>query len=389
MSNSNWLLPDYLHDILPPEAARLEALRSSVLELFCRSGYELVIPPMLEFTESLFCGKSPQLEAKTFKVVDQLSGRTMGLRADMTAQVTRIDAHLLNRTGVVRLCYCGPVLQTHPGTHTDERELLQIGAEIYGYSGYEADLQIIRLAMDTLRICGVKQPRLDLNHPAITRALISQHSALQTNEQEIITCLKQKDLPALAELLAELDDTIPGEITQALLDLPGMYGSVDVISQARQQLPQLPEIHKALDDLQTVADCFDNVSVDLADVSGLNFHSGIRFAIYALGWPEILLRGGRYDDMSLSFGRSRPATGFSLDLRKVLKQMPKAEPHRAILAPCDSDPALAVEIARLREEGEIVVESLPGAELSSALKFDRELYAHGASWLVRNRSHKA
>src|SRR5699024_2259961 len=256
-------------------------------------------------------GQRSDLPKKTAKVVDQLSGRTMGIRPDITPQLSRIDAHLLNRSGVTRLCYCGVVFHSVPNDLIGDRELVQIGAEIYGYGGVEADLQIIGLAYQTLQTACVNDAKLDLNHPGIMRALVALHPALEAEVDKLNGLVREKAITSLKAFLAELDG-VPAEIQDALMILPNLYGDIDILDRARDVLPKLPEIQVALDELELVAKRFPGASVDLADVSGYDYHTGISFALYAEGWHNALVRGGRYDKVAESYGRERPATGFSL-----------------------------------------------------------------------------
>lgn len=385
MTTSNWLLPEHLSDILPAEARRIEELRRAMLDLYRHCGFELVAPPLVEYIDSLLVGNSHDLSLQTNKLVDQLSGRTMGVRADMTSQVARIDAHLLNREGVARLCYCGSVLHARPSGLLADRELLQIGAEIYGYSGYEADLQIIELALESLALAGVKNPSLDLNHPGVSRALI-EAAGLQDQADSVLSLLKEKDVPGLRQLLAATSG-VPGDIAAALIRLPALYGDASVLAQAASALPDLPGIRAALQALGALVDTLDfsTVGIDLADVKGYDYHSGVSFAIFVPGWPDAIVRGGRYDNAGASFGRARAATGFSLDLRKVSAGLAPAEPSRAIRAPWGADPALVATVRQLRQEGNVVVQIFPGTTQSiDEFVFDRELVCDNGQWVLKS-----
>ncbi len=383
---TKWLLPESLADILPAEARRIEELRRKLLDLYRVYGFELVMPPLVEYLESLLTGHGHDLTLRTNKLVDQLSGRTLGLRADMTPQVARIDAHLLNREGVTRLCYCGSVLHTRPMGLLSDRELLQIGAEIFGHAGVEADIQVIELALESVRLSGVNAPRLDLNHPGVLRAIIEADPALADISEDIADLLATKDIPGLHALGASIVGPRPGSL-KALIDLAGLYGGADILQRARDVLPPLPAVAQALDDLQLMAGFLSayDVSFDLADVrSGYGYHSGIVFAIYADGWHDTLVRGGRYDGVGTAFGRARPATGFSLDLRALSRGLPPAVPAKAVRAPWGCDPSLSAALRDLRSEGVIVVQILPGREQSlDEFVFDRELVQVGNEWKVR------
>jgi len=309
-----WLLPEYVEDILPAEAMRIEKLRRKILDLFFRRGYELVMPPLLEYMDSLLTGTGHDLELRTFKVVDQLSGRTMGLRADITPQVARIDAHLLNRKGVTRLCYCGSVLHTRPAAPGATREPIQIGAEMYGNSGPQSDLEIQRLLCDALKLAGMKDVRLDVGHVDVFRSIAQAANVGAELEGQLFEALQKKDLPALRELSKDLDP----KTREALLLLPQLYGGDEVLDDAEKKLPRLPALRKALRTLRSLADaCPVPVSFDLAELRGYHYHSGVVFDAYCKGVTGPVARGGRYDEVGKAFGRARPATGFSIDLRSV------------------------------------------------------------------------
>ena len=381
----NWLLPESLADVLPAEARRIEELRRELLDLYRTYGFELVAPPLVEYIDSLLSGTGSDLDLRTCKLVDQLSGRTLGVRADMTPQVTRIDAHLLNRAGVTRLCYCGNVLHARPSDLLSSRELLQIGAEIYGHAGFEADLEIIQLVLETVAIAGVRNPRLDLCHSGVLRAILKSDPAAAELAQDAIRLMRDKDVPGLGEIVARAPGIRP-ETLKALQLLPTLYGGPEVLKVARRDLPALPGVAEALDALQAVVDAMPNVSfsVDLADVGGYAYHTGVKFALYAEGWHDALVSGGRYDDVSRAFGRARPATGFSLDLRKLAAGLPPAERARAVRAPWGQAPALTEAVRRLRRSGEIVVQVLPGHEQDQdEFVCDRELALQDGVWTVK------
>ena len=377
-----WLLPEHIEDVLPNEARAIEGLRRAILDLFEAHGYELVAPPLLEYLESLLSGTGRDLDLATFKLVDRLSGRLLGVRADHTPQVARIDAHLLNRQGVTRLCYCGSVLHTVPSGMTKMREPLQIGAELYGHAGIEADLEILRLMIASLRMAGIEGLHVDLGHPNIYRALASGLGLEPEAAEALFHAVQQKDAPAAAEIAG------PGsEAADALVALTTLNGGLDVIGRARQALPRNPAIGAALDVLEQLATrCAEpgvDVSVDLAELGGFNYESGLAFAAFTRGSPDAIARGGRYDEVGASFGRARPATGFTMDLRQLAALAPAPPKRRAILAPADADPALAAEVARLRAAGEVVVVELPGHEASRAeLACDRMLSKKDGKWHV-------
>lgn len=383
---STWLLPESLADVLPAEARRIEELRRELLDLYRTYGFELVAPPLVEYLDSLLSEKGSDLALRTCKLVDQLSGRTLGLRADITPQIARIDAHLLNREGVTRLCYCGSVLHARPAGLLSDRELLQIGAEVFGHAGVEADIEVIQLALESVQRAGVQGARLDLNHLGIVRAIIDSDLALVGSADKVIDLLSSKDVPGLRELGHQLPD-VRSETLEALITLPSLYGGTEVLVSALRALPALPRIQQAVADLETLVRVMPEYefSFDLADAgSGYGYHSGVLFSIYAQGWHEALVKGGRYDGIGKSFGRDRPATGFSLDLRKLSSGLPQAKPAKAIRAPWGTDPELMQVLRSLRQAGEVVVQSLSGqAHDLDEFTVDRELVLVDGAWQVK------
>ena len=385
---SAWVLPDHIADVLPSEARHIEELRRDLLDTARGYGYELVLPPMLEHLESLLSGTGRELDLKTFKLVDQLSGRMMGLRADSTPQVARIDAHLLNREGVTRLCYCGPVLHTRPAGPNATREPLQLGAEVYGHAGLEADIEVQDLALDGLRACGLRGLVLDLADARIVRAVLAGLPLDAAAISQIISALAAKNVP----MLAQLTDPLPTETRGALLALPRLYGDLSVLDRARDLLPQRPLVSAALDDLATLARHVQRthpevlVGFDLADMGGYAYYTGARFAVYAEGATDAVLRGGRYDEVGAVFGRNRPAVGFSTDLKALATCLPAAPRRTAVRAPWGEDVALRAAIRALREQGETVVCSLPGhGHEAEEYDCDRELVAVDGRWVLRAR----
>jgi ATP phosphoribosyltransferase regulatory subunit len=322
---------------------------------------------------------------RTCKLVDQLSGRTLGVRADITPQVSRIDAHLLNRPGVTRLCYCGSVLHARPADLLSDRELLQIGAEVFGHAGVEADIEVIQLALESVRQAGVQNARIDLNHPGVFRAIVAADPALADIEPALSEAVSAKDLSGIQALCAEL--SLQAGSLSALLALPKLYGGPQVLQQALSSLPALPAIQQAIANLQALINALPQYifSIDLADVgTGYAYHNGVVFSIYAQGWHDALVRGGRYDGVGKAFGRARPATGFSLDLRKLSAGLAPASLARAIQAPWGMQPDLVQVIRQLRESGEIVIQVLPGQPHSlDEFQVDRELVLDGGTWQVR------
>jgi len=309
-----WLLPEYVEDILPAEARRIERLRRKILDLFFAKKYELVMPPLLEFTDSLFTGTGHDLELRTFKVVDQFSGKTMGVRADITPQVARIDAHLLNRKGVTRLCYCGSVLHTRPASPGATREPIQIGAEMYGNAAVAADVEVQGLLCDALAAAGMKGVRLGVGHVAVFRAIAQAAKINGQRERELFEALQKKDVPELKKLSGSL----AAKTRDALLLLPELYGDAKILDIAEKRLPRIGALQKALATLRALAkSCPVPASFDLAELRGYHYHSGVVFDAYCEGVTGPAARGGRYDDVGKAFGRARPATGFSIDLRAL------------------------------------------------------------------------
>jgi ATP phosphoribosyltransferase regulatory subunit len=309
-----WLLPEYIEDILPAEAARIEQLRRKILDLFFKHDYELVMPPLLEYMDSLLTGTGRDLELRTFKVVDQLSGRMMGLRADITPQVARIDAHLLNRKGVTRLCYCGSVLHTRPASPGATREPIQIGAERYGDAGVEADLEILRLLCKALQLARVRNARIAIGHVAVFRSLARAAQAGPELEAQLFEALQRKDVPELRNLSRALE----AKVRSAILLLPELYGGAEVLAAAEKELPRLAGLTGALATLRRLAKaCKLPVSFDLAELRGYHYHSGVVLDAYCDGVTGAVARGGRYDEVGKAFGRARPATGFSIYLRSL------------------------------------------------------------------------
>ena len=385
--SSSWQLPDQIADVLPSEARHIEELRRLLLDSARGYGYELVMPPLLEHLESLLTGTGEALGLQTFKLVDQLSGRTLGLRADTTPQVARIDAHLLNRTAVTRLCYCGPVLHTRADRPHATREPLQFGAEIYGHAGLEADLEVQCLATEGLRAAGFGPLQVDMADVRIVNALLAGATVSPSALARIHAALAAKDGAELAELL-RAQPGVPAACIAGLQALLQLYGDRQVLTEARRVLGQVQAVAAALDDLDRLATQMAGlypeltISFDLADLRGYAYYSGIRFAIY--GGGEELARGGRYDEVGAVFGRKRPAAGFSLDLKELVSVLPARPLRPAIRAPWSEDPALRQVIARLRAEGHTVVCVLPGHEHEvHEFDCDRELIRVADHWALQ------
>jgi ATP phosphoribosyltransferase regulatory subunit len=381
-----WLLPEQIADVLPSQARRIEELRRTLIDGARSYGFELVMPPLLEYLDSLLSGTGHELDLKTFKLVDQLSGRTLGLRADTTPQVARIDAHLLNREGVARLCYCGPVLHTRADSAQGTREPLQFGAEIYGHAGLEADLEVIDLALDGLRAAGVDDVLLDLGDARVVRSVLG--GAVVDAEQlaEVMDALARKDAAAAAEAARVL----PSQMQQSISTLLRLYGGVEVLDRARRLLPGRPAIERALDDLTWLASHVQRVhpsvriGIDLADISGYAYYSGARFSLYGAASNAALARGGRYDEVGAVFGRNRPAVGFSLDVKGLVQVAAERPAIAAVRAPCGEGSELRAAVRRLREQGHVVVCTLPGHEHEAQeYDCDRELVEVDGRWVQR------
>lgn len=378
-----WLLPEHIEDILPAEARTLEQLRRSILDLFASHGYALVQPPLIEYAESLLSGTGKDLDLATFRLADRMSGRQLGIRADHTPQVARIDAHLLNREGVTRLAYCGSVLHTTPAGLTTTREPIQIGAELYGHAGLEADMEVIRLLSSALVVSGVGPVHLDVGHPGLYRALIAGATLEADDAETLFTAVQHKDAAAVLALKAAIGESR----ATALVALTRLHGGLDVIGAARAALPPVPGVGEALDSLSRLASAVATTGValsfDLAELGGFNYENGIVFAAFVAGCPDAIARGGRYDGVGRAFGRARAATGFTMDLREIAARVPPTPARGAILAPCVEDDALSAEVARLRAAGEVVIADLPGhGPARVELGCDRILDKQGGCWVA-------
>ena len=380
---SAWVLPDHIADVLPSEARHIEELRRDLLDMARCYGYELVMPPLLEHLESLLTGAGEALDLQTFKLVDQLSGRMMGLRADSTPQVARIDAHLLNREGVTRLCYCGPVLHTRPDGPHATREPLQFGAEIYGHAGLEADLETLLLALDCLKVARVQSPSVDMADARIVNALLEGVALEGDMLAQVHAALAAKD----SSELSALTKNFPPSSRLGLLALVQLYGDEKVLIEAEKVLPPLPAVREALSNLKWLASHLEGckVTFDLADLRGYAYYTGARFSIYAPGASDALVRGGRYDEVGAVFGRNRPAAGFSLDVKALVAVVAERPLRAAIRAPWREAADLRTAIASLRAQGETVVCAMPGHE-SEVDEFhcDRELIQVAGQWVVKS-----
>jgi ATP phosphoribosyltransferase regulatory subunit len=384
--SSAWLLPEHFADVLPAQARRIEEMRRQLLDLALRYGFELVMPPLVEHLESLLSGSGLDQDLRTFKLVDQLSGRSLGVRADTTPQVARIDAHLLNRRGVTRLCYCGPVVHARPSGPLASREPLQFGVEVYGHAGLEADLEVLELALDALQGLGLAQPLVELGDARCVQALLALDPQLGAEQRAAVLDALQVRAPqalrAAASGLASAD---------ALAVLLELEGGAEVLEQARTKLPALPGITEALHDLAWLHEHLRRshpdlqLGFDLAAVAGNAYYTGVCFQAYVPGQTQALLRGGRYDEVGAAFGRRRPAVGCSVDLKTLVEVVPAQALRGAVRAPWGEEPSLREQVRALRLQGDTVVCVLPGHEdEGEEYACDRELVRgeHGG-WRVR------
>lgn len=386
MKNDRWLLPEGIEELLPPQAEQLEATLRRLLDLYKSWGYELVMPPFIEYIESLLTGTGNDLDLQTFKLTDQLTGRLMGLRADMTPQVARIDTHSLKRDVPTRLCYMGTVLKTLPPTHGGNRTPMQVGAELYGHAGVESDAEVLRLMVKTLQTAGLEHIYLDLGHVGIFRGLAQQANLDSESEAGLFDALQRKAKPEITELLAQ--KALPASLHKMLESLADLHGDASVLDQAASILAEADApVLQALEELRQIAAIASRlpgttVHFDLAELRGYNYHTGAVFAAFVPGQGQAIAQGGRYDDIGKVFGRARPATGFSTDMRTVLSLVAAKPPMvRGIFAPCEDDAALAESIEALREAGERVIQALPGQQGGAAeMGCDRELVLTDGSW---------
>lgn len=381
---NRWLLPEGISDLLPDAAQDLEGLRRALLDTYRRHGFELVLPPLVEYLDSLLIGSGGDLDLKTFKLVDQLSGQSLGVRADITPQVSRIDAHLLQQRDINRLCYAASVLRTRPSGQEGSREPIQIGAEVYGHAGIEADIEVIDLLLQSLALAELGPVRLDINHLGLASLLLAELEGV--DEEAVLQLLQARDLPSLRELLAPWSQPAAA----ALLALPECFGPAEsAMARARTVLAPWPQATSHLDALDAVLGSLRlarhagqvSLAIDLADVQGFRYHTGLGFAAYVEGHARAVGRGGRYDGIGTAFGRGRPATGFSLDLRELVElRRDRHTPPAIIVAPWSDDPALLAFIDTLRAQGETVLQLLPGqdAQRLAGVSADRTIgFIHG------------
>ena len=388
-AQDRWLLPEGIEEILPPAARRLERLRRELLDLYACWGYELVIPPLIEFLESLLTGAGDDLELQTFKLTDQLSGRMMGVRADMTPQVARMDAHLIKRAGPTRLCYMGPVLRTRADGFGGSRSPYQAGVELYGHRGHESDREVLTLMLETLAVAGVNDVHLDLGHVAIFRELVRQVGLDREREALLFEALQRQALPEIRQCLAAW--ALPASGADRLLALAELNGGTEALDQAELRLADAGSgVGEALATLRRLVTALRQqwpelpIHVDLAELRGYHYHTGVVFAAYAPGQGQAVAQGGRYDEIGQVFGRARPATGFSTDLATLLLlgSTPVAS-GAGIYAPALTDAALDQRVAELRDQGKQVIRALPGADVEPRdLGCDRVLIRREQAWIV-------
>lgn len=387
---NRWLLPEGIAEVLPAEAAALERARRTLIDLFERWGYELVLTPFIEYLESLLTGTGRDLDLQTFKLTDQLTGRLMGIRADMTPQVARIDAHSLRREGPVRLCYLGTVLHTRPDGFARSRSPFQVGAELYGHAGFESDVEVLCLMLETLAATGVRDVHVDLGHVGVFRGLAREAGLDDDQEQQLFDALQRKAVPEVEDWLARWD--LPERARARLAALPALNGGREVLTEAAQALAGAgAPVQRCLADLDRVAEAMAArmpdipLYFDLAELRGYHYHTGLVFAAFVPGHGQEIARGGRYDEIGRVFGRARPARGFSTDLKTLiaLGNVHVPAPRPGILVPWSGDPALLAAVRGLRAAGDRVVNALPGAAADAGeLGCDRVLVERGGRWVV-------
>lgn len=384
-----WLLPDGVEEILPGEARPIELLRRRLLELYRTWGYDLVIPPLLEFTDSLLIGLGRDVDLLTFKVIDQLTGRTLGIRADITPQTARIDAHSIKRDGANRLCYAGHVVHTTPKNPLATRTPIQAGVEFYGEPGLAADIEVISLLLESLRAAGLPRLHMDLGHVGIYRALMARLELAEADKQRFFDMLQRK---AITEIRLWVEQFITDEVmASVLLALPNLAGGRDILQQARHLfMPLSVEAAAAVDELQTVADriarCYPEAELyfDLGELRGYHYLTGLVFAAFAPGYGNPIASGGRYDHIGEVFGRSRPATGFAVDITALSKLGYLAEESVGLIgAVSDDSDAQWQAISELRAAGHRVVYAGSAAELKN-LGCDQQLIKSGVAYKVES-----
>ena len=387
---NRWLLPEGVEEILPPKAIELENLCRTIIDLFSTWGYELVIPPMVEYLESLLTGTGGDLDLKTFKLTDQLNGRLMGIRADITPQVARIDAHLLKRDTPTRLSYLGSVLHTRPGKSGETRAPLQVGAELYGHSGVASDIEIVKLMLATLKQVGINKTYIDIGHIGIFRTLSADSSLSLIQQEKVFEVLQRKAKDELKCLHKEWG--ITNAVSKALVEIVDLNGDITVLDEAKKLLAKIsPDSLQYLDEIKALTESIAgqsevSINVDLAELRGYHYHTGMIYTAFVPGEGEGIAFGGRYDDIGSAFGRARPATGFSTDVKSLLKQQSISKKTTSnIFAPLSSDMTLDEKINALRKSGKIVIEELEGQQASaSEMNCDQQLSFVNGEWVVED-----
>lgn len=384
---NRWLLPDGVDEILPPRANQLETLRREILDLYRTRGYDLIKTPLIEFLDSLLIVPSHELQLSTFKIVDQLSGRSMGVRADISSQAARIDAHVLQQEGPMRLCYADSVLLTRPKGQLGSRSPQLIGAELYGHSGVDSDVEVISLLLKTLEIAGIPEPLLALGHSSITRTLLKAAALDDETAEKLFTALQNKATTDISQILARTNLSAP--LKECLTRLPTLHGDIQVVREATTLLKKVdPALPAALEQLLTIATGVkrvfpaQNLYFDLCELRGYDYHTGVIFSAFVAGHGEAIANGGRYDGLGAVFGRNRAATGFDADLKTLLSlsrrefaQTPK------IFAPAGTDAALMQKIEALRAEGRRVVQTFSDSKDGPAgLGCGEQLVRDGKEW---------
>jgi ATP phosphoribosyltransferase regulatory subunit len=390
MISDRWLLPEGVDEVLPPDADRLEYLRRLVLDLYSSWGYQLVIPPFIEYLESLLVGTGSDLDLKTFKLTDQLTGRLMGIRADMTPQVARIDARAIRDGGCARLCYLGTVLHALPDGFTRTRSPVQVGAELYGHAGFESDCEILSLMLETLAVAGVEDVHVDLGHVGVFRALAKQAGVVGDQELALHDALQRKARGEIAELLST--STANQGIASMIQALAELNGDESVFAAARVMLAAADEeVLAAVDRLERTAAVVKArfpetpLHVDLAELRGYRYHTGVVFAALVPGHGQEVARGGRYDEIGSAFGHARPATGFSTDLKSLLSlavAFSDKSDRTTIRAPWSSEPDLIAQVKALRIQGKRVIYELPGEQGIADNGGGRRLCKRGGKWQI-------
>ena len=387
---NKWLLPEGIEEVLPPQAAQLDSLCRRIMDQFAGWGYELVIPPLIEYLDTLFTGTDDDLELQTFKVTDQLNGKLMGIRADTTPQVARVEVHNLKRNRPSRLCYIGTVLHTLPGGPGGTRSPLQVGAELYGHKGCESDAEILALMLNTLKLAGLKDIHVDIGHAGILQGLISPLQLTAEQENRVFACVQRKATDELKDTLADWSSA--GKTATALIELMDMEGDASILDDVRAVLnPCSDELCGYVDELGKIAKLTAlqvqdaPLYFDVTEFQGYHYHTGMTFAAYVPGESHGIAFGGRYDDIGKAFGRPCPATGFSTDAYKLFELTPHPyEPEKGILAPQSEVPGLRELVEKLRGQGETVIYELPGRTVAARdLDCDREIILEHGHWRVR------